>query len=358
MLTHYVLAFFPSLLKGQYLDLRAPRIDGGGWVAFLQFPLVTVLYNGHFAVMVFFVLSGYVMTAPYYQGMGFILKRRILGRYIRLGAPAAFAVVCSFFLASNGWFFNVEAASYSKSLWLGTFFQENLGWDQALKSALYGSVVLGDDQFVPPIWTIQIELFGSLALMLLYLVYPERYWVALSFFLPFALWYFLREESIYYLSIYLGSLLHRMKPVKGTAFYLAILAIFLGGYSARYGVYSAMPALNFFGVTIFVKKDFYNALGAVILVQAILSGWGACFFQSRLLVSLGSISYSLYLTHFLVLCSVVAGFYALLEGQSQAIWLCLPIYLTLALAIAVLMTHLVDRHAITWSRCFAERFLG
>ncbi len=66
--------------------------------------MVSIFYNGHFAVLIFFVLSGYVLTMPYYnqdESSG-VLSKRLWGRYLRLNIPIFFAISISYVVYVSG----------------------------------------------------------------------------------------------------------------------------------------------------------------------------------------------------------------------------------------------------------------
>ena len=64
---HFFLAFFPLGFDKLYPGLqRSPAIDGA-MEHFLRLPVASVLWNGNFPVCVFFVLSGFVLSKPFYS---------------------------------------------------------------------------------------------------------------------------------------------------------------------------------------------------------------------------------------------------------------------------------------------------
>ncbi|MCK0208007.1 acyltransferase [Starkeya koreensis] len=119
-------------------------------------------WNGHFAVAVFFVLSGFVLAAsapkstreaPLMIGL----------RYLRLGVPAlassilAWAWLVSFPDAAR------EVQALTGSPWFRWTYQPPIPpLSQAIWEGAIGVFVEGTTRFNNPLWTMQAEFFGSL----------------------------------------------------------------------------------------------------------------------------------------------------------------------------------------------------
>ena len=356
---HYVLAFFPFLLKGQYSDLVITRTLEGPWVDLLTFPLISVFYNGHFAVMVFFVLSGYVMALPAYRGDRLTLKRRILGRYLRLNGPVFVIVLLSYLLSLQGFFFNQSAGVLSGSRWLTGFFKEMPELFDAVRSALYGSIILGDVRFVPPLWTIRIELLGSLVVLFCYLAPSIRSRCFIVLLAAILLWIVQKDQAIFFFTLFAGSFLPLIPSTKRRwpLYFLAGLGLFLGGYNKNFFCYQMLPEPLFLGVQLSDKKTFYNGLAAISLVLSVIQGFGSLFLQSPLCRYLGRWSYSLYLIHFLVLASWASWLYGFLEQESLQDPLTLIGYLVASFCLSAILTRLVDQPTVRWSHSFSKWLL-
>lgn len=356
---HYILAFFPFLLKGQYQDLFITRTFEGPWVDLLTFPLVSVFYNGHFAVMVFFVLSGYVMALPAYRGDRLTLKRRILGRYLRLNGPVFVVVLLSYFLSLKGLYFNQLAGVLSGSRWLTGFFREIQEPFDALRSALYGSIISGDVRLVPPLWTIRIELLGSLGVLFCYLAPSIRSRCLVVLLGAILLWVFQYDQAIFFFTLLAGSFLPLIPSIKRRwpLYFLAGLGLFLGGYSTNFFCYQILPEPVLLGVQLSDKKTFYNGLAAISLVLSVIQGFGSVFLQSPLCRYLGRWSYALYLIHFLVLASWASWLYGFLEHEPFQDPLTLIGYLVASFCLSAILTRLVDQPTVRWSHAFSKWLL-
>lgn len=69
------------------------------------------LFSGDFAVYVFFVLSGFVLSLKFFiKPDSESLKSQYFRRYVRLMPPAAITVFVAFVILKNGWMYNINAA--------------------------------------------------------------------------------------------------------------------------------------------------------------------------------------------------------------------------------------------------------
>ncbi len=170
--SHFVAAFLPSMLHKNYPSIFAKNHHPSGLFDVLTSPMVSIFYNGHFAVLIFFVLSGYVLTMPYYnqdESSG-VLSKRLWGRYLRLNIPIFFAISISYVVYVSGLYLNVHAADMSGSTeWLKNFFPSGILLSDAVKESVFQSIIFGNSALIPPLWTLKIEFIGSLYVLLFYI---------------------------------------------------------------------------------------------------------------------------------------------------------------------------------------------
>ena len=117
VLCHFVEAFYPSVMHGHYPIIFAGSLHPSRLQQFAELPLVSVFYSGHVAVLIFFVLSGYVLALPFYQGQPEKLAPRLAGRFVRLDLPVAAAVGLSWVVARPGFYANRRGGN---GRWVGT----------------------------------------------------------------------------------------------------------------------------------------------------------------------------------------------------------------------------------------------
>ena len=357
-LTHFIAAFLPAILHKNYPAIFSVNPAPDTAFELATSPLASLFYNGHFSVLIFFALSGYVLTLPYHAGdQGRpALQQRLWGRYLRLNIPIVAATLLSFAVYRLGLYTNVQAAAVSGSvIWLRSFFPAGITVSDALREGLYGAIGYGDSTLVPPLWTLKIEFIGSLYVLGFYLVKP-RAATLVPMLLAFLLLYAVhREESIYYYVIFIGATLGTVRLDARAKLALLAAGLYFGCFQFESRAYDFLPTIHLHGTALWEKKNFYNALGALCLTAAIVQGFGRRFFEHGIVQFLARISFSLYLLHFIVLCSLASWFY--LHSPQQYLWLLanFALYLAVCFLAAHLFETWVDRGAIRISHRFSAR---
>ena len=174
ILLHFFSAFRP--------DLVFESVSGSpAWYVHLS-PL-SFLYDGHSAVYVFFVLSGYVLSRSFERHLEHPLAL-ISARALRLGLPALAAVLIAAAAIAILARPNVEASAITGSEWFGSPHFTSLSMLSIVRDGVGNALFLGyrglpgvaflapwqqpiEQSFVPPLWTLSIEFYGSLAVLLL-----------------------------------------------------------------------------------------------------------------------------------------------------------------------------------------------
>lgn len=320
---------------------------------FYGFPL-GFTESGHFAVVLFFTLSGFVLSYKYFQTHNIgELQKQAAKRYFRLAIPVFATVMVSWVLISNGAFSNtIKIAAITGSPEAGKIFNFSPTLWNALYDATLGVLVGGHVQYNPVLWTMPVEFIGSFVLFgFLTLVGGLRYrWL---FYLASTLFL----NSSYYTCFILGAILADMAIntsfiqwtrekvsvvyVYTTLVVVALLASF--PYPDQGADGERFQTIPFPGVdagTSYVLWHFIAAfllLGIILVrkeIQSILS--------TRALVFIGGLSFSLYLTHYLVLHSL---------GDTTFVYLSHNLSLGLSAAIAAILVVVVTMFvSIAWKK--------
>lgn len=367
---HTAVVFFPTAAFGSQLP------QSRSWQLFFYNSPFWLLISGSFAVNLFFVLSGYVLTFKYFRAPDLqAMVRRILGRWPRLLIPAGVSTICYFLVAQ-------VYPRYCDTQFLpalrvtGSYSLLPAGICLSSESSLAG---LLDNLFWRPwflvpdfsllyndvLWTMYVELSGSfiamfvaittatmasrrvgvvsilvVALVVLF-AFPPGYGIYFSMFLAGTAVAFIDSWFPFFQGF--GYL------VGPTIF---AFAIFLGGYNG-----SGFSSI----FTLFRPETVYFS-GAILI-----TGFGAFLFFFSVLKSnkigylfalppllfLGRISFSLYLMHSLVITHVgIILFNALrftrsLELRSLAAAI---VSVFVSIAVAALMTKLVDEPSVLLAR--------
>lgn len=197
VLLHFFSAFLPDLVF-------APSTQGLASVIHLS-PLC-FLYDGYSAVYLFFVLSGYVLTRSFERHLDHPFAL-VVGRFLRLAVPALAAVLVAAAIVMLFGRPHVEAGPLSGSAWFANPRLMDLSWLGILRDGIGNAVFLGytglpgvdflarwqqslDHSFVPPLWTLSIELYGSLVVLALCLCARRSrvlWWIAIVFAMTFTM---------------------------------------------------------------------------------------------------------------------------------------------------------------------------
>lgn len=131
-------------------------------------PWIKLWSNGNFAVSLFFILSGFVLSISFHETGSFeLLKSSACRRYFRLAIPAASSVLLSYLILKSGLYFNREVAEYlnlpDKS-WMGGYNAMPPSFVNALKEGIFGAYFEFTDtsSYNNVLWTMREELVGSM----------------------------------------------------------------------------------------------------------------------------------------------------------------------------------------------------
>lgn len=353
VIAHYVAAFKPSWMAGSFPDLF-PKTDNPSTVDQLfTSPVFALGYGGQFAVLIFFVLSGYVLSLPVRNVVNFrpILHRRLVGRYFRLNVPLIITVLLSFALYYYGLYDNVEVGQQLENPWLTQHFNQDLNFLTALEQSVYGAILFGSSALNPPLWTIQVEFIGSI-MLLTCCMFRQFLKAAFMIIILIGIFYLARPWFIFYLAIFSGAYLDVIKIERKLFLWVSlIVALYFGAYQYNSDAYLFLPE------TPFDDRLVYNFVGAIGLVFSIKNG-----VLNRLLCSgwaqyLGNISYSVYITHFLVLASLSCWTFIAFQSSWFYQTLHLFLYVSLSILVGYLFYRLIDLPSISASKRLAMNVL-
>lgn len=322
---------------------------------------------GDLSVCVFFALSGYVLSHSFVKTrLGAVAL--FVKRYARFTPSILSAGLISYVLLAAGLMENQNLAIVSRSTWLANQMQQAPSFVRAVQEGLYGALIVGSSAYNSSLWTMRIELWGSLILIAVFSLTafrtsrPEirardRILLLSALALP---------GFGSYLGLFaFGALLqltqlHRKLSSRGAAILLGV-GVFWGTIP-----YSALPwdiVRPFFERTVPMLNgtpfahssvSFFHSLGAVL----VLMGANACLPFRRVLSTplfgfLGRISFPLYLIHVPLLNSFVcASAMAMLGyGFSYALTMALSIMslAVISIAAATALLFLSERPSIVLS---------
>ncbi|MET4678217.1 MULTISPECIES: acyltransferase family protein [unclassified Luteibacter] len=351
LLCHLFLAFLPGGFAWIYPDTTTPAAMQGVVDHVIAFPPLSVLWNGQFAVCIFFVLSGYVLTKSFIEnGDATVFRLRAPRRYLRLGVPIFGSVMFAWLVMAMGWSHAVEAGALSGSHWLADFWKKPADLMEALRDGTYGTILGGWSRFNPTLWTMKIELLGSMFVFAYRsLTLPGRA-APLNFVFAVALlaWFFPHDWP-YYTAFLAGSHIGEARLTRSRT-WLALAAIgvvICGGFDASpwYDWTRVLPLADN------ERKAFFNVLGGVLLLYIVRCGCLDRLLQSRPAQFMGRISYAFYLVHLPILLSVSAWFFIQMVGRFAldpvvAALITVPVTFAVVIAAAMVFDRTFDRWGI------------
>ena len=298
VLHHLLLAFWPYLA-----DPAVPPPPGretlARWVA--ASPL-SVVHDGGFAVVVFFVLSGFVLAHAHLRSPdAAALTTAALRRYFRLAGPAVASVLISYALLRGGLYRNRQATAAGASAWLGQWyrFTPHLLAEPyaAVPRGLLGTFLNGSGTaYNNVLWTMSVELPGSLLVFatIALLAGVRNRWIAYA-----AAGAALAAQSSLLFDFLLGvamcdAYLHGPRiELRWSAAPLLVIAAAVCRRGVPLGD-DQLPGVSL-GPTV---------AAALVVAVPLLSPPLSRALSTRSLAWLGRVSFGLYLTHMLVIASV------------------------------------------------------
>ena len=272
---------------------------------------IALFFNGRSAVVVFFVLSGYVLTRSWRETafdrtniVRFYLQRafRI---YPAIWAASALGLIYLFFLH---WQIPVPGTS--------DFFKDRFHADRFNTFFILISIAGVGSFILPQLWSICIEIIASIALPGIAFAVMHRPRVACGIFLIFLTASFTYGEQSYYqiLLYFMDFLVGAFIAMPGDGIYRAAAAV-----PARPVFWTSLLGL---ALTQYLPLDYFSpiahlaetTLAAVAIGILVAAKTRISVMRSKPLLFLGDISYSIYLLHFVVLC-VLAKALALMEAK-------------------------------------------
>ena len=326
-----------------------------------------VLWDGHTAVDVFFLISGAVLTPSFARGGPW--PRQAAKRFVRLGVPVAGAAVVALVLVGAMPDAHLAAARITGSAWLAMDSSGAPTLTHLLREIAFDSLVLGYREytlFAPiagrlpllehslnaPSWSLHLELYGSFLVLGLVLLRQRSPRAHVAAILACAVLFGTHPMFLFVLGHLCAPLLGKPpKPMVGAGLIVLGLAMsatkdwgFVEDARIAIAQYAPVAAPNLF--------QFQSQLAAMALFAGVLFSP----FTQRLLAScqhLGRLSFSIYLLHFPILFTLVCAGFVPLAGvlpRPVAVAVTFIGFVFLVVLAAVAFERWVDRPAVVFSR--------
>lgn len=353
VLLHFVTGFMPDTAQHAWPPLR-------------------VLFDGHTAVYVFFLISGAVLTPSFARPDSFIGK--LVKRIVRLGIPVAVAAAIATVLLASLPNAHLLAATLTGSTWLAmdssgaptlTHLAREIGLDSLLlgyrETTLFAPLAdhlpLMEQSLDAPFWSLHLELYGSFLVLLLVSLRARSAWLYRAAIAATALLFGTHPLFLFVLGHLSAPMLGRRPgAIKAT---LGTVLLVLGIAMCTTKDWHAVEVLRLwlsdseaaFSPNLF---QFQSQLGAIALYFGVVLCPGVWrLLESRPFRHLGRLSFSIYLLHFPILFSLVCAAFVGLHPAlppAASIAAAFVVFLVLTLFAAILFERWIDRPAIALSR--------
>jgi peptidoglycan/LPS O-acetylase OafA/YrhL len=341
VLFHFFSAYVPKLLPEQ-----VPDPWRGSDTPF------AIFYNGGFAVSVFFVLSGFVIANSASKRHLPILFN-LLSRYFRLAVPVLAGTLFGWALLALSPNTVAQLKAAENHAWLNWVYdgqEPGLLW--AIEDGLAGVFIHGNSMFDNVLWTMKIELLGSLAIYLLYGLVGTRHRVLVLIAAGFLSVIGLRKPEFAAFAIgalmreaYVGDRLSSRLVWPAFAFGILFGAM-MEGYGDRLGL-GHLPRMLALGE----PHQVWHVIAATAILYSVLMSSGL----KRVLSAkparfLGDISFGLYLIHVPLLYTLFVPFYLKVQNSFLGMAGLLGIFLVCSVAVGFLFTLLIDKPTVAFIR--------
>lgn len=328
-----------------------------------------ILWAGHEAVILFFVLSGFVLSLSFINNKTLPFKHFLIKRICRIYLP----YVCSIFIA----FALMFLFSYTNNEQLSGWFNQPWTSPISMEMIINHIILLGQfgtGEVNTVIWSLVHEmrisiLFPFLMILIVKFNWKKNLIIALSCSIMYFLIYYFSLKVLHYdVAVYMGSY---ASTIHYTSFFIlgALLAMNMEHLRKLYNKLTTIVkfSLLLFALLIYTYKwwfftgvsilhlepvnDWAIAIGVVIfIVFALNSNLVKRVLQIKLISFTGKISYSLYLYHLLVGFTLFKVFY----GKIPTSILMIGVFI-LSIIIAAIMYYAVEKPAIKLGRLLTRK---
>ena len=346
------LAAFIVVLNHCYDVLPDALAAQFAWLNHSPFRIIAL---GKPAVVLFFVLSGFVLALSLMRserlGYGAFLVRRVCRIYL----PFAASILLSALI--------YEMIEPHRLVGLNAYFQKEIWTVEPSASVLLAHLLMlnrpQDITLNNPMWSLVIEMRISLLFPLLFALTQVRRHAALAF---------AAASSVIAGAIYAKTPWSGFPYTNGDAAQALLLTLYFapcfayGMVLARYrrpieAVFWALQGWKRTALWIFAfgamsqNFDLLCGLGAMLIISlSLTSRRAAALLSTPLLKWLGSISYSLYLVHIIVIAALMQTYF-----ETLPVTLVLAMAIIASLAAAQLMYVIVERPAMNLGRFLTRR---
>lgn len=309
---------------------------------YINHSFISAFWNGHFAVALFFVLSGYIFFQKFYKSTLRKGLKACIKRFLRLSMPIFIVCLIAFLFHFFNLFTNTAAASLSGSDWLGKWYQFSPNLKLVITESFWTDFISFNPSFTynSNLWTISYELFAVVIVIFLAVfckTINQKYQSLLLMIAAIICF------NTHFFEFILGALLAlflRIKPIS-TPLPIAVIALLFS---------LTMASLYLPNQFTMLSSNLFYPISAMLLIFITNTNMNvASVFSNKLFLKLGELSFGLYLTHFIVVNSIASSMFI----YTSSILLALISYISCTMILSIIFTHLVDN---PWTRFLESYF--
>jgi peptidoglycan/LPS O-acetylase OafA/YrhL len=353
LLSHLIIAFASKEIP--FLDFNSARLNAD--IQNLNVPdlllgmLLFFFANGDLAVMIFFVLSGYVLTCRQLDPNNRNLALAASTRYFRLMLPIFFTSLFAYVLMKSNLMYNQDVVKIDGryATWLGSFYNFEANFTSFIRFSLVDVFFNYNKNmsYNPVLWTMSFELLGSFLVFSYLGVFkttPKVNWLVL---VVLVLFFFV--VSPMYSCFLLGHALAEMERSE----YKTITQSKLG--KRNFEVFHLVLFILVAVLATPLRNSLHaHAVLATIFVYACLnSNRLRSFFSNSFSKFLGQISFPLYLVQIPIICSLSSWMYLTFRSQGidgqLAASMNFAVTLLACFGLSILVLP-IERLSIAWSK--------
>ncbi len=325
VLSHFAGIFYPAMISGNMAPIHTSKD------IFIYHSPLSIFFAGSFAVTLFFILSGFVLSLRFMSGKQKSLFPAAVKRYFRLMPVALISILIAHFIISFGLLSsvdNVGVITGSPSL-KGQYYP----FEPSILTALHQGIIgvfsnqaLVKTSYNPVLWTIYYELLGSILVFGLASIIknqPKRWILYIISIIAFINTFFVG----FIIGLAIADLYaNRPKIFKkigeiSTVYKFSLLFFALSiasfpslGYFIDNGYH--WTTINIFPQNIILTRTILQLISAIIIITLALS-WRSMIraLEFKILRWLGKISYTLYATHLIIVFSLNLILFSKLFGH-------------------------------------------
>ncbi|MEV5029154.1 acyltransferase family protein [Paenibacillus sp. LPE1-1-1.1] len=314
-----------AVMIGHFLMVFTPIVQNTSGLGILDYPLnllkytpLHAIWGGHEAVIMFFLLSGFVLSLPFFSNRQQTYTKYVIKRICRIYIPFLVALIIAIVMR--------EAVYVSKLTDLTSYYNNLWVIPPDLTSIIHHLLFVGNynsTRYDPILWTLVHEMRISLLFPFIMFVIVKGGWkigLPLALALSYGAEILLDNFETRYMTNFVVSLHYAAFFIVGAllARYQNELKTVFSRLNGWWATVMLVLALCFYAFKwIGYGEDFHDrfmphwgdwmtAIGAsIFIVAAVSSVRLARQLQRKPLLFLGKISYSLYLYHMIVLLSLV-----------------------------------------------------